>query len=221
MFFFSTIRTIGLKNSKEPISESAPYDPKNYYDRSKVEAEKILLSLYKEKKFPVTIIRPSSVYGPRDRGTYFSFFKSIKNGLFFLIGSGNNLVSFVFVKNVVDAAILAAKNTKSTGNVYFITDKRPYSIKEISETIAVAFGGHIPGIHIPLIIGYFVGYCMDFMKNISGLSLPLSTERVKNLTISYVFDINKAKKELNYNPKFGLSEGVKRTVDWYERNGWL
>lgn len=186
-----------------------------------MEAEKFLLSLYKDKKFPVTIIRPSSVYGPQDRGTYYAFFKTIERGLFFLIGTGKNQVSFVFVKNVVKAAILAAKKRNSSGKIYFITDARPYTMKELSETIAAAFGKKINSFRIPVPLGYLIGFSMDIINKFTGLSFPLSVDRVKNLTISYVLDIKRAKKELDYQPEINLKEGTKITANWYKIHGWI
>jgi len=219
--FFSTIRTIGLRNSRKPVNESAPYAPLNFYDRSKVEAEKLLQEAFQKNKLPITIIRPSSVYGPRDKGTYYSFFKAIAQGKFFLIGRGNNLVSFVYVGNVVTAALLVKGNKKAVGQIYFINDERPYIMKELSKTIALAFGRRLPSFHLSTSLGYLAGYTFEGLGKVFGFKPPLTLERVKNLTISYVFDISKAKKQLGYQSKISLQEGVRRTVVWYKKYGWI
>ena len=219
--FFSTIRTIGLKDSKIPIDETAPYYPLNFYDRSKVEAEKLLIKAYQEKKLPIVIIRPSSVYGPRGRGTYYSFFKAIAEGRFFIIGNGKNLVSFVYVGNVVNATLLAGESKKAIGQIYFINDERPYTMEELSKTIASSFGRKLSSFHLPTSLAYLAGYGLGFLGKTLGFQSPLNPERVKNLTISYVFDIRKAKKELGYSPKISLKEGVEQTAQWYQKHGWL
>ncbi len=219
--FFSTIRTTGLRNSKKSITERAPYRPLNFYDRSKVEAEKLLIKAYQEKKLPIVILRPSSVYGPRDRGTYFSFFKAITGGKFFLIGDGKNLVSFVYVGNVVDATLLAGDKKKAVGQIYFINDERPYTMEELSETIAAAFGKKLPAFHLPKSFSYLAGYGLVSLSKVLRFKPPLTPERVKNLTISYVFDISKAKKELEYSAEINLKKGVKLTADWYQKHGWI
>lgn len=219
--FFSTIRTVGLSDSTKPIDETASYDPQNFYDKSKVEAEKLLLAAYKKNRLPVVILRPSSVYGPRDRGTYYSFFKTIAQGRFFLIGDGKNLVSFVYVGNVVDAALLAGEKNKADGQIYFVNDEKPYTMEELAKTIARAFGKKLPSFRLPTTLGYLAGYSFFYLGKIFGFKPPLTPERVKNLTINYIFDINKAKKELGYTPKIGLEEGVKIAADWYKKHGWI
>lgn len=219
--FFSTMRVVGLRDSKEPIDESAPCNPLNFYDRSKSEAEERLLTAYQKFDLPVTILRPSSVYGPRGRGTYLSFFKTIAKGRFFLVGSGENQISFVFVKNLVDAAILAAYKKEAVGQTYFISDARPYTMVELSRTIGLNFGRKIPPWYLPIPLGYIAGYSFLLLGKVFGFVPPLTPERVKNLTISYVFDISKARRELGYQPKVNLETGIKETVLWYKKNGWV
>jgi nucleoside-diphosphate-sugar epimerase len=218
--FFSTIRVVGLGDSKIPVDETAPYAPINFYDKSKCEAEKRVLISFKKSKLPIVILRPTSVYGPRDRGTYFSFFKAIAQGKFFLVGSGKNLVSFVYVSNVVEATLLAGKSKKAIGQTYFINDDHPYTMEKLSKTIALAFGKKLLPLKLPRGLGYLLGYSFGLGK-IFGFKPPLSPERVRNLTISYVFDISKAKKELGYHPKISLKEGVKLTAQWYEKHDWI
>lgn len=219
--FFSTIRVTGLTDSRVPIDEKAPYHPLNFYDRSKTEAEKRLLVACEEKKLPVTIIRPTSVYGPRDKGTYYSFFKAIAQGKFFLIGNGENLVSFVYVENVVQAALLAGIKREAVGQVYFVNDDHPYTMKELSLAIAFAFGKKLPSLYFPKNLGYLAGYLSEGLGKVFGFRPPLTPERVKNLTISYVFDISKARRELGYKPAVTLNEGVKQTAVWYKKHGWI
>lgn len=218
--FFSTIRVVGLEDSKVPVNESAPYSPLNFYDKSKHEAEERLFEAYRKFGLPIVVIRPTSVYGPRDRGTYYAFFKTIAQGKFFLIGKGENLVSFVYVGNVVEAALLAGIKREAVGQVYFVNDDRPYTMSELADTIARAFGRKLPGFHLPLGLGYLAGHAFNLGK-IFGIKPLLTPERVENLTISYVFDISKARKELGYKPVVTLDEGVKQTAVWYKKHGWI
>ncbi|MDP2860599.1 MAG: NAD-dependent epimerase/dehydratase family protein [bacterium] len=219
--FFATIRTVGLKNSRLPVDETAPYGPVNFYDRSKVEGEKIVKKAQKKHGLPITIIRPSSVYGPMDRGTYFGFFKAIADNRFFLIGKGDNLVSFVYVGNVVGGAMLAAEKKEAIGKTYFINDERPYTMKELSETIAGAFGKTLPPFYLPKYLGYAAGFALEVAGKIFNFTPPLSRERVKNLTINYVFSTEKAQKDLGYKPLTSLAEGVNFTANWYKTHGWI
>lgn len=221
LIFFSTIRTIGLKDSKQPRNEKAPYCPLNYYDQSKVEGEKILLKAYKEQRLPITIIRPSSVFGPRDKGTYFSFFKTIAKGRFFLIGDGNNLVSFVYVKHVVQAAIKIIDSEKTIGEIYFINDAKPYYMKNLAKTISMAFGKQLPKFYLPTVIAYIIGFLWAILGKWLKIPVILTPERVKNLTISYVFDISKSIRDFGYNPKIPLTRSITETAKWYKKYGWI
>lgn len=217
---FSSIAAIGLQNAKRMIDETYPYKPLIPYGVSKAETEKYLLDLNQKTKFPVAIVRPPTVYGPRETYNIINFFKAIKAGKFRIIGSGENKMSFCYVGNVVNAVLLIAGTAESDGEVYFITDRRPYTMNEVYNAFAKALGVKRSGTRVPHIIGYVAGIFFEGLAFVFRFQPPLSRSRVSTMTSSYQFSVKKLL-ALGYNPEDDIVSGAKKTVKWYNKKGML
>ena len=123
---FSSVAAIGHTESiADETTDCNPIDP---YGQSKYESEKVALKFFNDYKIPVTIVRPSMVYGPRETTNKAKFFQSIQKGTFRIIGNGQNLMSFVYVDGVVQGCLLAAQKKKSNWrNIYSIKQKSVYN----------------------------------------------------------------------------------------------
>jgi nucleoside-diphosphate-sugar epimerase len=206
-------------SSNIPMNENSPYNPTNPYEESKCEGEKVVVS-FMQAGLPATIIQPTIVYGPGEVVAFPKFFKSIKKGLPVVIGNGKNKLHLVYVENLVDGAILASEEKRAIGQKYLIGDDRAYTVSEIVETIAGELGVQIPKIKIPYWVARIGVMPFDLMSMI-GITPPLKGYTVNFLAKNREYDISKAKKELGYNSKIPLKEGIKYTVKWYEKNGFL
>jgi nucleoside-diphosphate-sugar epimerase len=207
-------------SSNTPINENSPYRPSNPYEKSKCEGEKIALK-YNELGLPITIIQPTIVYGPRETVAFLRLFKAIKNGTFRIIGSGENKLHLVYVKNLVDGIILASKKKIAIGQRYLIGDERAYAVSEIVETIASELGVKIPKMKIPYLFAKVGAVPFEIAGKIMRTRPPISRYTVDFLAKNRVYDISKARKELGYKSKISLKEGIERTVKWYEENDLL
>jgi nucleoside-diphosphate-sugar epimerase len=165
------------------------------------------------------IIRPTMVYGPGEIKNKAKMFKLMQKGYFFIIGNGKNLMSLVYVDNLVKGIVLAGESKKAVNQTYILSDRRTYTMNEFVRTIARHEGIRMP-VHLPVFVAY-IGAFFFRILGILGVPRLLSKERIKNLTTGRSFDISKAVKELGYNPKVGLNEGVRRTVEWYKEKGIL
>lgn len=217
---FSSIAAIGLQNARKMIDETYPYKPLIPYGISKAETEKWLLKQWESTKLPITIVRPPTVYGPRETYNIINFFKSIKSGSFKIIGSGKNKMSFCYVKNVVNATMLVASTTKSSGQVYFITDRKPYEMNEVYDAFSKALGVKKSGLKIPTWLGYTAGVIFELLSAVFRFPPPLSRSRVSTMTSSYQFSVQKLLK-LGYKPKYDIYSGAIETVKWYEERGMI
>lgn len=210
--YFSSADIYG-RVKKFPITEETKENPWTFYAKSKLLAEKIVLEFCKEKNLHGVIIRPPGVYGPKDHKNSATslIFKQIKKGYFPLIGDGNNLKEFCYVKNLCEGAILCAeKETKS--KIYLISDERPYSFKEIILTIAKVLNINLKIIRLPWFAGYFGGLIFEIILKIMNLPPKFSRETIYKLVNNFYFDISKIKDELGYRPKYSLEEGIKETI---------
>lgn len=222
--FYSSIEAVGLRKAsalEKPIDETATPSPETKYGRAKLEAEQLLLS-YLKKGLPVVIIRPSVVYGARDitHGPL-KLFRSLKSGIFHLVGNGQNWVSWCYVENLIEATTLAAEKPVASYPVYFINDEKPYRFAEIVKAAARVMGVEVSPWKIPLTLAKIACLPTEFTFSLLGKDPLVSRSKLRLATQNFVYDISKAKKELGYRPIYSLDEGIKKTISWYQENGYL
>jgi len=208
--YISSVAAMGP--AKHMADEKTKCSPVTDYDKTKYFSELAV----KKSGLDWTIIRPTMVYGPGEIRNKAKMFRLIQKGIFFIIGNGKNLMSLVYVGNLVKGIVLAGKSKNAVRQTYILLDKKNYTMNEFVEAIARNENVKMP-IHLPLFIAYIGAL---FFKALGFFKVPqlLSKDRIKNLTVGRSFDISKAVKELGYSPKIGLDEGVKRTVQWYKEN---
>ncbi|MCS7228596.1 MAG: NAD-dependent epimerase/dehydratase family protein [Candidatus Kryptonium sp.] len=215
----SSLAAVGPGEDSIPVDETRDYKPITSYGKSKAEAEKVALS-YKEK-LPITIIRPPSVYGPRDTYT-FEFFKYVKFGFLPAVLPDEQILSLVYVSDLVDGFILAGESERATGEIYFISSEEIYTWREIENAVLKAIGKKVLRVKIPEPILYFVSFLSEMIYKLQDKASPLNIEKIKDLRQkNWACSIEKAKRELGYNPKVSLEEGMQRTIKWYFENKWL
>ena len=215
--FYSTQLVVGLFNEKRYIDETEPYKTKTFYGESKIEGEKIVKEFCKKQNIPFTIIRPTSVYGPWGEAPYKEFFSAIKKKRYFHIGKADNLVSWVYVKNLVNLTLLASIHEKAINEIFFGNDLHPYSMRDIVNEVAGYYKikiGTIPNMVITP-IAYFFGFFKLF-----GFNVPIYPFRLRNMKMTYCYNIQKSL-QLGYKPAYDLKSGIKETLDWYEEKNML
>lgn len=199
--------------------ESLPYAPSNAYERSKAEAEKIVLNAFREDGLPVVVLRPEFLYGPRDVHVL-GLFKSIKKGLFPLIGGGLSLLHPTYIADLKVPLLNSIKKEAAAGETYLVTGERPVTVKEFSSLIADALGVSRPRLYLPSALAMAAALLCESIAKLSGLNPPLTKSRVLFFTQDRGFDSSKAKREIGLNPA-PLAYGIKETVKWYEKNGFI
>jgi len=215
----SSLAALGPGDDAIPVDETRQYNPITSYGKSKAEAEKVTLSF--KDKLPITIVRPPSVYGPRDTYT-FELFKYVKFGFLPVVLSDDQILSLVYVSDLVDGFILAGENEQATGEIYFISSEKIYTWKEIEEAVLKALDKKVFRIKIPAPILYSVSFISELIFKLQKKASPLNLEKIKDVRQkNWACSIEKAKKELGYTPKVSLEEGMRITINWYVENKWL
>jgi dihydroflavonol-4-reductase len=215
--FFSSIAIHGLPAEKGDIinyDETKPAEPTNLYGQSKWDGEELVRQAHREFGLPYAIIRPASVYGPREKGPTLALYKAIKNHQFALIGSGKNKLHYVYVTDLVAAARLAELSKKSSGE-YIIGGPEATQFSELVGHVAKSIDQHIPKWSIPTWIALVGGTVLEWVGNIFGFKPPLFPSRVRTMTSSYYYDISKARRELGYKPAINFAKGAQLTGKWY------
>lgn len=218
--YISTLSVFGpiRENDYTPIREDDMPAPNTAYGLSKLKAELYIQSL---PGFPYVIYRPTGVYGPRE-ADYFLMAKSIKQHVDFSVGYKRQDLTFVYVKDIVQAIFLGIEKQVSR-RAYFLSDGNVYKSRAFSDLIQKELGNPFV-IHLkcPLIILKVVSLLAEFAASRSGKSSTLNSDKYKIMKQrNWQCDITPVVHELGYAPEYDLEKGVKETIAWYKDEGWL
>ena len=228
--YLSSLSVFGAIHEQHPYTEIKETDtprPNTEYGKSKLEAERWLetlnetLGLRNEKLFPFVILRPTGVYGPRERD-YFLMAKSIKQHSDFAVGYQQQDITFVYVLDVVQAVFLACEKGQ-TGRKYFLSDGKVYQSATFSNLIRKELGN--PWwirVTAPIWVLRVITFLGDKWGHLTGKISALNNDKYHILKQrNWRCDIEPARRELGYEPKYTLEQGVPLSIKWYQENGWL
>lgn len=220
--YISSLSIMGAIREKQPYTEILESDeakPNTAYGRSKLQAEQWLESL--NSQFPYVILRPTGVYGPRERD-YFMMAKSIQSHTDFAVGYKQQDITFVYVTDVVQAVFLALVKGQ-VGRKYFLSDGEVYQSSTFSNLIRKELGN--PWwirITAPIWVLRVVTFVGEYVGRLTGKVTALNNDKYNIMRQrNWRCDIKPAQQELGYEPKVKLEEGVRHSIKWYKDNGWL
>ncbi|KAJ49021.1 nucleoside-diphosphate-sugar epimerase [Clostridium tetanomorphum] len=215
--FVSSIAAMGIVH-ETLISEKSKCTPYLPYQISKYEAEQMLNKEFIENNFPVIIIRPTKVYGVGEHEySYLSLAKLCRKGFFPRVGRGKNYVSNVYVTDLVQALVNLIDNGKF-GEIYIITSAQSITFEDSAKIIAMTMGVKIHFIPVPKGLMIFVANVFEKIFNIMRKKPPVTKKNVEATVTDRVYDISKAREDLNYNPEVHMVDGVARVVEWYMKD---
>jgi nucleoside-diphosphate-sugar epimerase len=208
--FTSSVAVYGL--NKENPNEDFPADPFNHYGKSKWQAEEVLREWFNKNggEKSLTILRPTVIFGERNRGNVYNLLKQISSGRFLKVGSCKNKKSMAYVGNIVSLLSHFIENAKGY-NVYNYIDKPDLTMNELIDVVGKSLGRKIPSIKVPYFLGMLGGYCFDILAKITGKKLSISSVRVKKFCATTQFDVTKILSS-GFKPKYTLAEGLDRTI---------
>ena len=214
--------TIGVHGDVKnpPADENSPYNPGDDYQVTKLEGEYIAQEYMKAGDIPISIFRPAGIYGPGDM-RFLKLIKSIKNGRFLMIGSGEIDYHMVYIDDLVDGIMLCGEKEEAVGNIYILAGGEIVTLNHLVEIISNFVGSKPPSFKVPFAPVYWAGYLCEIVCKPFGISPPIFRRRVDFFRKTRSFDISKAKNELGYQPNVNLETGLKRTIDWYTQEGLL
>ncbi|MEO9211021.1 MAG: NAD(P)-dependent oxidoreductase, partial [Ginsengibacter sp.] len=202
-------------NKEKSISEMNALNPVTNYGRSKLKAEQVLMEY---PQVPWLIFRPTAVYGPREKDLLI-LFKTLKKRLELYIGKQDQILSFVYAKDLVSLCIHALKSEKKH-EIYNISDGHAYTQYDLANAVKDTLYLKSLKIHLPL--GLVKSFA-SLLEMTSRKKAPvLSIDRLNELTAeNWNVNIEKAQKDFNYLSEYNLQRGIKETIEWYQEKKWL
>jgi nucleoside-diphosphate-sugar epimerase len=203
----------------KPVTEDTPPHPMTTYAKSKLAAEEE--TKHFEEFFPVTVLRLPAIYGPRDTATL-TFFQSVKRGLKLLIGFQQKYVNISYVSDVANGIEVAMTHKEAENRLYYIGSSKHYNWQELSEIAASAMGKRGLFVRIPHSVVNIIAGASEFATLFRKKPSVLNWEKRLDLTEQYwMCSIERAERELGYEPIVDVQEGFDKTIRWYESVGWL
>jgi nucleoside-diphosphate-sugar epimerase len=200
------------------IAEDAEPHPVSAYGKSKLEAEGAVRALLPD----TVIVRPPVVYGPRDTDV-FQVLKPAARGWAIEIAGGARRFSAIFVKDLVDGLLLAARSPQAAGRTFFMAHPQPASWRELGVVAARVMGRRPPRvISVPYAAAWAVAACAEGWGRIAGRAGIVSRDKVVEARWpSWTCDAARASAELGFDARTTLEDGLAETLAWYKEAGWL
>lgn len=216
--FVSSLAAIGpLTVLDGQIGDHTVPRPVTSYGKSKLLAEQYLKEV---PSLPLLVIRPTAVYGPREKDILI-LFKSISKGLEPYIGKFEQQFSFVYVKDLAELIVMAL-GAQVLNKSYNISDGFTYHRYAIADFTKSILNKKTIKFHLPVGTVGALAALMDVVYAKSSTTPTLNKEKMAELTaVNWACDISSLKKDIGYVPKFNLKEGLAETLSWYKENNWL
>jgi nucleoside-diphosphate-sugar epimerase len=214
--------TVGVHGhiANPPAEESTAFAPADAYQRTKLEAELLALTYGRERGIPVTVARPTAIYGPGDQ-RLLKMFRMIAKGTFVLLGSRDIYYHMVYVDDLVDGLQLLATHPSAVGEAFILGGEGYYPLKTIAGKIAGLLGVRAPWLRLPARPFQLAGSLCEAICLPLGVEPPIYRRRVDFFTKSRAFSIEKARRMLGYSPRVTLDAGLRQTLEWYVSNGQI
>ena len=215
--YISTALTIGY--CADDISEANPGRSAQYvpYNRAKKMAEAYLLARHRETGFPVVILRPGDVYGPRDRTSCELMLQAAERDVPLIVGRGDKRFGFCYPGNLCKAALAAVDKPAVIGRAYTVTNGICPTWGEFFASLQAGVGKP-QRLYVPVWICMAAAVIMELLKRfIPGFKPSINYYRIRRITAQTTYDLGETYRDLDYRPDDGYKRQFQAIVDWYKR----
>jgi dihydroflavonol-4-reductase len=213
----SSLAAIGPSENGAPVTEETAPHPPVTYGKSKLEAEQVVRQFAPE----AVIVRPAVVYGPRDTDV-FKLLQSVSRGIVVEIAGGERRFSAIYVKDLVEGILAAARTPRAAGRSYFLAHPKTLSWGDLSNVAARIMRRTPRVLTIPLPVALAIGACAEAMARLTGKPSIVSREKIREARYPFwTCDTSRASRELNFTAATSIDAGLGETLAWYKEAGWL
>ena len=213
----SSLAAAGPSLDGAPVTEDDPPHPVSHYGKSKLEAEQTVRALLPA----AVIVRPPVVYGPRDAAVL-QILKSVAKGLWLEIGGGDRWFSAIYVGDLVEGILQAARAPQAAGRTYFLSHPKPCTWGDLA-----AIAGHVMNrkpvrIGVPVPAAVAVGWCAEVWARLTGRPGIVSRDKIVEARCArWTCNTGRAAGELGFEARTPIENGLVQTLAWYKEAGWI
>ncbi len=215
----SSVAAMGICDDV-PANEESECRPHHAYGLSKLHAEDLIRKLYDEQGVPAVIIRFSMVYGPGDWRDMLRIAKLVRKRIIPKIGSRPKLTPLIHVEDAVKGLMLAMEKGRS-GETYLITNRNSEPFDRILKITAEALEISCITIPVPEWAALGAASGVETLCKMVGKSPFVTRKNLESTIADRAFSIEKARRELDFNPSVDPEKGLRETVLWYREQGWI
>jgi nucleoside-diphosphate-sugar epimerase len=216
--FVSSLEVVGPSPDGRPLPEDAVPRPITRYGRSKLAAEETVRSF--ADKLPVVTVRPTAIYGPRDT-EILELFKVAKLGIVPMLGKPSTKVTVIHGEDCARAILAVLLGEPPSGRVYHLSDGEIYDWAGIADAVAGAFGGKGRRLAVPKPLLQARALAFEAWGRLRDQAVMETREKVEVLTSHQVCTPERLQRELGWEARIPLVEGIRETADWYRAHGWI
>jgi nucleoside-diphosphate-sugar epimerase len=215
--YVSSLAACGPCPDATALNEGYEPAPITHYGKSKLAGEHAARAHVPD----AVIVRPPVVYGPRDTGVY-SILKAVSRGIVMQIAGGERWFSMVYVDDLVDGLLAAARTPCAAGRTYFVSHPEPLNWSSLSAEAARIMGRRPITLRVPVPAAYAIGWFGETWGRLARQPGFVTRDKIMEATRTrWVCDSRRASAELGVGLRTSLSTGLTRTLAWYKEAGWL
>jgi nucleoside-diphosphate-sugar epimerase len=219
IIFLSSLAAIGPCRNGDTLSRHTVPHPLSHYGLSKLFAEAIVHA--HADRVPVTILRLSSVYGPRERAVL-KMFQLVRLGVALTVGGWDRKASLIYVKDAVGTLVAAASAAKAIGQTYCLAHPQPIRWLDFAREVGDVMGRQPILLSIPTPVAWPIARTAEVYAKVRRVAAILNRERVREISQArWVCDPTEAFADTGYVPRYPLATGIRETAAWYKEVGWL
>ena len=221
LVYVSTVTVYGHTNG-QVVDESGPPRPDTIYSRTKLEGEQVALAAQGADDEPLAVVlRLATVYGPRQKGNFQRLVQALARGRFVQVGGGRNRRTLVYVRDAVEAMLLAAEHPGAAGRIFNVTDGRVHTMRDILIVICQALGQPAPQLSVPLAVAQVGAASLEWAFGLVGRRAPLTRAILDKFVEDAAYSGQRIQTELGFHPVYDLEAGWQETIAELRRKGEL
>lgn len=222
LVYISTVTVYGPTDG-QILDEWAPPRPDTIYSRTKLEGEQMALAAQcaGDDKPLTAVLRLATVYGPRQKGNFQRLVWALARGRFVLVGDGCNRRTLVYMRDVVEAMLLAAEHPKAAGRIFNVTDGCVHTMRDILLAICRALGRPAPRLYVPLPVAQAGAAGLEYAFALVGRRAPLTRATLDKFIEDAAYSDQRIQIELGFRPAYDLKAGWQETIAELRRKGEL